>query len=163
MIQTTTLPELKNTIASIVRRSIPDIPVQLDWRREQFFGRCTAPMLLLSLTSMKAEDGGFYGTSGHTSSSYYEENGTQAECVVRLTLFLPRDSLSDAENLLERACAALAAAEEGDFYAFSFAPLRFQEHLQSFEASLDISCRILLLRKTETIPLNGLHLIADPT
>lgn len=163
MIQTATLPELKNTIAAIVRRSIPNIPVQLNWQREQFFGRCTAPLLLLSLASLKAEDGGFYGTSGHTVTSYYEENGTQADCVLRLTLFLPPDSLSDAENLLERACSALAAAEEGDFYAFSFVPLRFEEHLQSFEASLDISCRILLLRKTETVPLNNLRLTADPT
>lgn len=170
MIAAATISQIKQTAATILRQALPQIPLQNGWCKQQFFGTCTAPLATLTLRSLTAEDGGFYGASlsspMHTAPSapttYLEQSGTLADCVLRLTLFLPMDSTLDADEQLERACSALAGTEEGDFYAFSLSAFRFVSSMQCFESTLDISCRMLLLRQKELVSLREIQVTADP-
>lgn len=161
MIQPTTLSKLKQTVMAELTTVLPDVVIQDGWRREQFFGRPDRVCLILSLAALTAEDGGFYGTET-TADGQFEQAGTLADCTLRLTLLVPQYDDTDVESTLETACAVLAASEDGDFYRFSLQSMRFSESLQCFEASLDLCCRLVLLRRTESTPIRTFSLAANP-
>ena len=162
MLQAMTLDRLKDTVLTICSVTLPTVSRQKGFSKTQFFEKLSHPTVICTLQALEAENGGFYGTAT-TSTTHYTQSGTLADCTLKLSLCLPRNTTLDGEQLLQSLASRLATAEEGDFYKLTLSDTTFSTTNQCFVTNLTVQCRILLLQQIETVSIAEVKVEATHT
>lgn len=165
MTGSTTVAAVKEALAALLSRELPQVQVVNGYSGQQYFGRLAQPVLNITIRELEAasqsfgEHLGFYSGTGGTVS---QVKGSLGKATFGLTLQLPWTGAgADADQYALKIFELLQGSEEFSFLSLRCGELQFREEIQAFCLEMTTQAELFLVQEEQAAVIQSIEVKGD--